>query len=470
MSAEMSLSRLIAPYFGNSLYTWTNIVGIVMIALAIGAYLGGRLADKKADEKFYFSIVMFTGLWILFMPFFSTLIFEIIIALLPSGVSTIGSFIAILILIALPMVLMAMIVPYTLKLIAKDIKKIGTSVGIISAVSTTGSILGTFLPAFVLIPYIGTTKTFLVVGFLLFAVSAFGLRSFFLKIFSVLSLLLFFIVPPVYAAEDIIYSEDSPYHFIFIKEAEDGTRYLMLDHAFASHSVYNPKEYIVDNYFSYLATIPAFAKNPQSALVLGHAGGSITRLLNHFYPDIEVTGVEIDPNITDVAMEYMGIEDAKVAIVHEDARTFLIDSDKKYDLIFVDAYASIVLPVHLATKEFFELLETHLNDDGIVALNVLSFEQDLLNGMQNTIGAVFKNVVNIPVPGTNNTIVLASNNLDMNLNDPPAELINKARSIELGYDEYTYDSTANIFTDDKSNIEILSEKNAAAYYSRAISE
>ncbi len=464
MTAEMSASRLIAPYFGNSLYTWTNIVGLVMTALAIGAFFGGKLADRNASKNIYFSIVFFTGIWIILIPFVSEIIFKAIIKMVPGSFSTNGSFLAILILLVVPMSLLGMIVPFTMKLITKDIKNIGTVLGRVSAISTVGSIIGTFLPAFLLIPYLGTTKTFLLVGIILVLTAGIGLSSWLVRSLGILTFALFAFVPSVFSADGIVYEQDSPYHYIFIKDAGNGINYLMLDNPFGVHSKYNPEKIVLHDYISYMGVLPSLREDAKQILILGNASGSLSRIINTYYPQIEVTGVEIDPAITEISKKYMGLTNSETKIVHADARAFLLNNEDKYDLILIDTYNSLDIPIHLTSVEFFELVKSHLTEDGLIGMNVLTFNQELLLGLANTLSRVFTEISYLPIFSSGNTILLGSNSENFAFSYVPEELDYEGKIFSIMRKIFIYDKKIPIFTDDKSQAEVLSAKNSVKVF------
>lgn len=461
MAVEMSATRLLSPYFGSSLYVWTNVIGLVMLALALGYFFGGKLADKRPEPKPYFSLVLFTAIWILLIPFISKLVFAYILDVFPnlSLMMVGGSFIAVLFLFVVPMVFLGMIVPYTVKMVTPRLNELGRDAGQVSALSTVGSIIGTFLPAFVLIPVFGTTKTFILIGVTLFFLAAIGLKKWWFYILAALSIGLFWLVPPVFATHQMIYAKDSPYQFIFVTEDETGRRKLHIDSPFGLQSDYRPDTPLVKGYYSFYSVLPAMIEDPQKILILGHAGGTFTRIFNAYYPDIEITGVEIDPKITEVAYEYFGLEDSKVTIVHGDARTFLLTSKDEYDLIIVDAYHLFSIPSHLATQSFFKLVQSHLSDDGLLAMNVLSWEGDFIDAISNTVVSVFSDVIKVNIPSHLNSILLARNggDFDIPLVDPDLEeyrsyILSSQKKIE-------FDPNGLVFSDDHSSkIDLMSQQ------------
>lgn len=407
MIVELSASRLIAPYFGTSLFVWTNVIGLVMFALALGYFFGGRLADRRPEPKLYFHLILGAGFWILFIPFvalfwlpdFITSFGNFAIAI------TLGSFLAILILLFVPMFFLGMVVPFTVKLLTHKLKEIGEISGRVSMVSTMGSLLGTFLPAFVLIPWLGTFKAFLLAGSLLVLFGVFMIQKKSLGVAMIVGLVLLWSVQ-IPSAEGIVYDDESPYGRIFISEHGDELR-LHVDHALGTQSVYDPEHLLTHHYYSSFMALPTFVEEAESVLILGHAGGSFTRLLNEFYPDLKVTGVELDPAVTAAAETMFQLGDLDVSIVHADARAYLQMTEEKYDLIFVDAYHDSKIPPHLATKEFYELLEGHVTENGLVGVNIAAKPGELLAGLNNTFVHVFEEAYAFSVPDTYNTIMFS---------------------------------------------------------------
>jgi len=376
MAIEMSASRVLAPYFGNSLYVWTNVIGLVMVALAIGYYLGCRVSYLRPNSNLYFLLILITGAWTLLTPFIA----RVLLPILSTGfanlytVTLAGSFISVCVLFVLPLLFLGMIVPFTVKLYVHDLPTLGSASGKISTISTAGSLVGTFFPVFVLIPVFGTMNTFIFLGILLILLSALGLKNKWILIFGISFFLLFFLTPKVFAGECVIASDESPYGFISVTEDESGIRRLHVENQIGTQSIYDPSDPISGDryYYGYFAVLPAMIENPKDVLILGHAGGTFTRLYNEYYPELSITGIEIDPAVTNMANEYMGLLDADVNIVHADARTYVLNTDQKYDLILVDAYHSASIPAHLATSEFFELCKSSLTEGGILAINVAS--------------------------------------------------------------------------------------------------
>ena len=463
MAVELSATRLLAPYFGNSLYIWTNLIGLIMVALAAGYYCGGIFADGHPSDHAYFGLILLTGTWVVAIPFFSATVSNFLLHSFPNlaMAERFGSFFAVLFFFAFHMFVLGMMVPFTVKMIVQKVKDIGRISGKISMTSTLGSLVGTFFPVLVLVPYLGTTKTFVFVGLILVYLSAFGLRNWRVFLLATLGLALFWVVPPVYANSQIIAAEDSAYGYIFITENEEGVRSLHIDNPLGTQSLYDPASPIPDEryYYSYFGVLPAMQENTQKVLILGHAGGSFTRIFNAYYPQLQLTGVEIDPAVTRMAQEYMGLKGANVNVVHSDARTFLQNTSETYDLILLDTYHVSSIPSHLATEEFFRLASEHLNEDGILALNAAAPESELLTVLKNTLASVFADTGTLPIPGSFNTMLVGSADSHFSPGEVPADLEYQKETLLSDLTRVNYDANVEVFTDEKPlRIDLLTEE------------
>ncbi len=459
MAVELSAARLLAPYFGSSLYVWTNVIGLVMVALAGGYYFGGRLADKRPLNEVYFALIFITGLWVLFIPFFAPTLFDGLVKSFENLALIVkwGSFFAVAFLFVFPLFMMGMVVPFTVKMVVKDVRHMGSQSGQISMVSTAGSLVGSFLPAFVLIPYLGTTNTFVFVGLLMIFNAAWGLKKWWVLLVALAGVSLFWLTPPVYASDDVIYAKDSPYGYIFVTEDSTGVRRLHVDNPLGTQSIFDPDSVLPEEryYYSYFGLLPAMMDEPKKVLILGHAGGSFTRIFNAYYPELAITGIEIDPAITLAATETMELDEANVKIVHADARTFLLTTDENYDLILADTYHGMNIPPHLATEEFFELAQSRLNEGGILAINVASGESEMLTVLENTLANTFAKVAEFPIPDSYNTMVLARDEGEFTMKNVPTQLFEKAAVFDA---ETIAATSGETFTDDKmTRIELLTE-------------
>ncbi|MFA5801656.1 MAG: fused MFS/spermidine synthase [Thermoleophilia bacterium] len=394
MATEMSASRLMAPYFGNSLYIWANLIGLILIYLTAGYYLGGRLADRRPEPRLLCTLTMAAAVSIAILPFIARPIMGLAIRGLEqiSAGAFIGSFAVTVLLFAVPVTILGMVAPFAIRLRVTGVETAGNVSGSLYALSTVGSIVGTFLPVLLLIPWIGTRNTMLVFAGALAAVSAAGLGR---RIFvgAPLVLLAGIAIPQGAIKPDAssIFETESPYHYIQVTE-KSGTRYLKLNEGWAVHSIYNPDRLLTGAYWDYFSVAPWFAsaKSPESALVIGNAAGTIPRQLTYFYPDIKIDGVEIDPDVVEAGRRYFDMNEPGLTLHVTDGRPYLKTSDKTWDLIAVDAFRQPYIPFYLTTREFFREISDHLSDRGVVIINVGKTPGD--NAVADAIAATMRDV------------------------------------------------------------------------------
>jgi spermidine synthase len=326
-----------------------------------------------------------------------------------SAGAVIGSFLAVLLLCAPPVVLLGMVSPFAIRLAVSSIATAGQVAGRIYALSTAGSLLGTFLPALVLIPAIGTQRTFLVVAAVLAGSSCFLLGGRYLVVAAALAALV--AIPPgaVKARDGLLHEETSYQQYIQVVEEDDGRRLLYLNEGIAVHSVWRRNEVLTGGVWdSFLALPPLLGRELERVAILGNAAGTTARALGVYYPNAKIDGVELDPAVSRVGRRYFGLDDNPRLTVHDaDARPFLRSTDEQYDLIVVDAYHQPYVPFYLATREFFRLVRDRLAPGGIVALNVATVPEDrrLVEAIGTTLQAELPQAVEWPVLRFN-TLVL----------------------------------------------------------------
>ncbi|MFH1508764.1 MAG: fused MFS/spermidine synthase [bacterium] len=480
---EISASRLLAPYFGTSVYVWTSVIGITLLALALGYYFGGRFIDRKPQVGVYFMVLLMAGIFGMLIPVLAKPISTFAIAVTSnifntSAVIILGSFLAMLILFALPLILLGMVSPSLIRLITKDKEESGRVAGSVFFITTLGSLVGTFLPALLFIPFLGTKKTIVIFSAVLIF---FGL-SFFSKWqrWSLVGILLLGLtgsmLSPSVVRADVLYETESAYQYISVLEA-GGNRYLTFNDSSGYQSVYNANNLLIDNtYYNYYLTLPYLAqKNPGAnldVLIIGLAGGTISRQYHELLADefnLHIDGVEIDKKVIDVGKEYFELDNPSLDIINEDGRMYLAQTDKKYDIIIIDAYSQqLYIPFHLSTKEFFTNVADHLQEGGLMAINVNAFSNKsrLLNSFYATIEAVFKNTNAYKATAYSNHIIIGSkdNYLYDDVSDPDNQQI-KIYINDL-YDQKVdmEPQTENIFTDDKAPIELLTDKEYFNYW------
>lgn len=478
MAVEICASRLLAPYFGTSTFVWANIIGVIMIALAIGYYAGGKISDKKPDLKLLLKIIVFACLLLFCIPFAIRPLVELItgnINLWGSATTLIffGSLLTVIILFIFPIILLGIVSPFIIKLISIDSEKIGNDAGLVFSISTIGSILGTFLPTLVFIPLVGTRKTIIFFSLLLVLTAVFGLlrRKSLIISFFCLSLLLLPPWPSIKAMEGVVFEDESAYQYFQVVDY-DNLRLLKVNEGLGVFSMLNlePGHILTGSYFDFYNVLPYInsQSRAQDILILGLAGGTVSAQLNYFFSsnfDLEIDGVEIDKKIISVAKKYFGLSADNLTIYNLDGRNFLDFTDKKYDAIVVDVYANqLYISFHLTTNEFFNSARNHLKQDGVLAMNVNATGSDspLLKNITNTMNLNFRNVyIARTAEDSWNYLVLASDK-DINFSDLKKNNIdprlNKIIDRLVGQIERTeYDNKFGSLSDDKAPIEHLTD-------------
>jgi predicted membrane-bound spermidine synthase len=472
LATEITASRLIAPYFGSSTIVWANLIGIVLGALALGYWLGGRLADRRPESRLLGLVVLAAALLVAIIPFAAKPFLELTVDGLDtaSAGAVVGSFLAVLLLCAPPVVLLGMVSPFAIRLAVSSIATAGAVAGRLYALSTAGSLVGVFLPALVLIPAVGTQRTFLVIAVLLAASSCFLLGPRYLVATALLAALL--LVPPgaIKAEDGLIHEETSFHQYIAVVERSDGRRLLRLNEGVAVHSVWRADSVLTGGVWdAFLAVPPLLGRPLERVAILGNAGGTTARALGVYYPNAEIDGVELDPAVSRVGREYFGMRDNPRLTVHdEDARPFLRSSDERYDLIVVDAYRQPYVPFYLATREFFELVRERLTPGGIVALNVAAVPDDrrLVDAVGGTLAAELPQVLEWPALRFN-TIVLGfaepvpEADFRQRLETGPADLAS-IREL-LARDARPLGVADTPWTDDRAPVEWLTDRMIVAY-------
>lgn len=480
MALEMSASRLVAPYFGTSLFVWANVIGMILAALAVGYWVGGKLADKAPRLRVLLGILGVAGLWALLIPLLvAPLARFVVLELLQTsgaGIIIVGSFAVLLVLFSVPITLMGMTSPFLIRLLAVQPQSldpgtssphhVGQTAGGVFALSTVGSLLGTFLPVLVLIPWIGTRATVFLFAAILLATVAigwFGARG-------ATALVIFLALPaimrfPVHAAPGQLAEKESAYQYIQVLE-EDGVRVLRFNEALADQSAERADSPLSGRYWDTVLPLPNLspAAKPR-VLILGLAAGTIARGIVETRPPgaVSVTGVEIDPAVVEVGKQYfsLGRLQDHIEVVVEDARTFLERSSEKYDLILVDAYANqLYIPPHLATAEFYKLVHEHLAPGGVVVANINAPRPDspLFVAMSATIGSAFPEVESYVVPDSWNRVIVASaSSIDWEgaVSRVPEILQDIYRNVLTW--RTPVNTTGRVLTDDRAPVELMTD-------------
>lgn len=472
LATEITASRLLAPYFGSSTIVWANLIGIVLAALALGYWLGGRVADRHPRPALLGFIVLVSAVCIAVIPFVAKPFLDLTVEGLDQASvgAVVGSFLAVLLLCAPPVVLLGMVSPFAIRLAVVSIETAGAVAGRLYALSTGGSLVGVFLPALVLIPAIGTQRTFLVIAALLAVSSCFLLGPRYLVVAAALAALV--AIPPgaVKAEAGLLHEEDSLYQYIQVLEQADGRRILHLNEGVAVHSVWREDAVLTGGVWDAFLALPPLLDRPVERIaILGNAAGTTARALGRYYPDAVVDGVEIDAAVSRVGREYFGMDDNPRLRVHDvDARPFLRSADETYDLIVVDAYHQPYVPFYLTTREFFALVEKRLRPGGIVALNVAAVPDDkrLVEAIGTTLSAELPQALEWPALRFNTIVLgltkpLTQSELAERLEEGPADLA-PLREL-LARDVRAIEPSGRPWTDDRAPVEWLTDTMIVSY-------
>lgn len=426
LAVEMTASSLLRNHFGTANLVWATIIGLILLFLAVGYFFGGRWADRSPHPATLYQIVAWAGLSTGIVPFAA----HPLLALTSSAFDRFdafllgGSFLTVMVLFSIPVTLMGCISPFIIKLLMRDVESAGSVAGRIYAISTGGSFLGTFLPNLLLVPTIGTRNTFVLLSLLLLSVALAGLarcapRRMLLYAWMPLAIALLALLlrgQPVKAAENAIYETESAYNYIQVVEDEQGCLSLLLNEGQGIHSVYCPDQLRTPGPWDFFLIAPYFNSPPyapdrlDSVMLIGLAAGTMARQYAAVYGPLPIDGVEIDPRIVQVGREYFGMNQPNLNVIVADGRYALVQSDRRYTVIGVDAYRLPYIPPHLSTVEFFHQVRDHLSTDGVLAINVGHTPNDyrLVEAMLATLLTVFPSAHVIDVPFSFNAVVVAT--------------------------------------------------------------
>lgn len=497
---ELAASRLLAPFFGTSLFIWANLIGLTLIYLSIGYAVGGRIADRYPSEALLYAITTVAAFVTGLIPLIAgPILARSLTAFVSLSVGAFyGALVGTLILFAVPVTLLGCVSPFAIRLALRAVTGAGNTSGSLYALSTVGSIVGTFVPTFLLIPRLGTFRTFYLFAITLLAASFIGLvrspasryRLALIGAAAALLLVMLLIaalghrgfVRPVEGDRATVWQGESAYNFIQVqRNRANGANELYLNEGHAIHSLYFPnqaKQPLSNGPWDYFAVAPLVVPNQRPSnirdvAVIGLAGGTVAQRMTEIYgSDVRIDGVEIDPKIVDVAREYFGLDTVpNLRVIVQDGRYFLRATTKKYDVIAVDAYKQPYIPFQLTTKEFFQEASDRLNDRGTLIVNAGRSNTDyrLVNVISDTMRSVFPHVFLIDTPAFTNTLVIGTR-------DPGSIAaftanINAERAVDANSPLVTLGDAAiregnireagpgpNVFTDDLAPVEDLIDR------------
>ena len=487
LAVELSASRLLGNVFGNSNLVWANVIGLMLLYLTVGYFAGGRLADRSPRADLLLKIVIWAAFLCALIPIISRpVVTQAAQAVFGADAAlALGSFISVLVLFSIPVTLLGTVSPFVIRLAVTHVEESGSVAGQIYAISTIGSLFGTFLPVLWTIPQLGTIRTFLIFSGGLYVAALIGLlhlqgrialRFLWMPmvIAALASILLDGPLRPPASNASLKYDGESAYNYIQVQEDDQGYRYLYLNEGQGIHSQWHEHEIFYGGTWDYFLVAPYFNNPPfradqvASMLLIGLAAGTIPRQYSSIYGDIPIDGIEIDARIIDIGAEFfeMNAESMPNLTAHAgDGRYLLNRLDQRYSVIAIDAYRPPYIPWHLTTVEFFREVKNHLTAEGVVTINVGRTDTDrrLVDALGNTLAAVFPSVHAIDVPHSFNTILVGtliqteSSNLSVNLNFPLDSVDDRLYEIldKASQNIAVLGESDVLFTDDRAPVETL---------------
>jgi len=495
LAIEMAASRLLAPYFGTSLFVWANLIGLILLYLTLGYYIGGRLADRYPYPAMLYGLTTIASLLTAAIPVIARPILTwSLSAFATYSISVFyGSLVSVILLFALPMILLGCVSPYAIRLRVEQVGKSGRTAGMLYAISTGGSIVGTFLPVLVLIPDIGTRYTFFVFAVALLLVSIVGLiatrggiaqppkkKGINKSVLSVLLLVPMFLMltglqgpikPPsgTDGGGKLLAERESAYNYIQVVQVGN-ERQLILNEGIGIHSIYNPDQVLTEGPWDYFMVAPFFNNPPfyasqvKRVCIIGLGAGTTSREFTAAYGPLPIDGVEIDNEIVNMGRQYFHMNEPNLNVIVQDGRYYLRTTPHKYDVIGLDAYQQPYIPFQLTSTQFFDEVRSHLTPTGVAVFNIGRTNQDfrLVEAMAQNMKTVFPNVYIIDSSRFSNSLVIATNahtslnNFRSNAETLTNPFLQNVAQASLNSGNMREERQAKVyFTDDRAPIEQL---------------
>ncbi|MBR1780914.1 MAG: fused MFS/spermidine synthase [Oscillospiraceae bacterium] len=479
MAVELGASRLTAPYFSSSQIVWTVIIGVIMIAMAVGNLWGGNMADKSKSPDRLYGRVILAAIWIALIPFVGRWLIAGITVLLALFITknflVWAALVACLVIFAFPCVLLGTVTPSLTKFTVDNLDDTGKTVGRLNALNTIGSIIGTFVPTFITIPAVGTAATFLIFAGVLAALGILYFASARKRVVKgivavVLIAGLCFALPTYSFAfwdEEVTVEDESIYHYLQVKDSDTQT-ILSTNVLFGVQSIRIKDRELTGMYYDYALAAPVMAgmtggdNDSRSVMILGMGSGTYATYVDKYFPGAAIRGAEIDEKIVDIASDYFDLPD-RVEVAVADGRAYLTATEERFDVIMVDAYQDITIPFQLSSVEFFSAVKEHLKPGGVmvVNLNMTSAQEGSINNyLCDTMASVFAHTYTVNVSGNTNTEVFCTDSGELpstfaaargRLENPDYAAM--MERVEQGLTEYW--GGGHILTDDKAPVELL---------------
>ncbi|VVB51027.1 Polyamine aminopropyltransferase [uncultured archaeon] len=382
MVVEVLSSRLLAPIYGNSLFVWTSLISVVLAALSLGYYRGGIFADENPSPKKLSEVILYAAFFVALMPYITVFLGTILKNV--AGFKA-GSLVTSVVALFMPSYFLGMVTPFALKIKINALEKTGRTAGNLIALSTIGSIIGTLATGFILIPYIGVTSIVYGTSLLLLAISIYiGGRDVSLILMVLASVVYLSIrvtsTSPLAFGENnsthVLLAKDTPYEYLQVtdNQAANGTTRLLALGSLFQGGIRMPSNTSFYEYVDYYNLAWLYKPQIRNILVLGCGSGAGPKELARLHPNATIDVVDIDPEVLAAAEKYFGLTgNDRINLIEKDARMYLSDSDKKYDLIILDIYGGThAIPFHLTTKQMAQSIKDHLTEKGVFAAEIVS--------------------------------------------------------------------------------------------------
>lgn len=488
LAIEFTASRLLQAVYGTSNIVWANVIGLVLLSLTAGYFIGGRLADRHPRQSVFYGLVSVAGFCaVFFLLLTGAVLRQAAAALAIMNVNALAGSLALVVLaLVVPVTLLGCLSPFAIRLAVRDVNEAGRISGRIYAVSTLGSLLGTYLPVLIVIPLAGSRATAVLFGSVLLLVGLVGLwRSKAARHTRLATLLLPLLLLPAialwlrggiksYAGQ--LYETESAYNYIQVVRQGD-CNYLLLNEGQAFHSFYCDGGRVPEiSVWSIMLAAPYFnaePRPPRNMAVVGLAAGTIPKQFTRVFGPLTIDGIELDPAIIDAGRRFFDLTEPNINAIAGDGRYNLTQLSGPYDVITIDAYKVPYIPWHLTTREFFTEVSDRLSEDGVMAINVGRVPDDrrLVDAVGATLRDVFPTVHAIDVPGTLNTILVATKqpttigNLHANLARLEADtdpLLREALAVAAA-NPAALGNEGTVMTDDLAPIEFISDSIVIRY-------
>lgn len=473
MMLELTGSRILAPFVGTSTFIWTSLIGVILASLSLGYYLGGKKADEDPTAQRLSKILLFAGLCIGVVAVVNQTVLSVVTH---AGTSLRwGAALSATILFGPPAYLLGMVSPQAVRIRMNDVSKAGTTIGQLYALSSLGSILGTFAVGFYLMAWVGSRNILFILSGLTLLLSLLNARN----KEAGYALVVFLIAPFAQSLgkNGLLQVIDTEYSSVQVDTVRDTDHRLMqimkVGNEFSS-GMYMDSDSLAFLYSRFYKLMFYFHPNPQSTLLIGGGAYSVPKYFQKAHPEMKMDVLEIDPALTRIAEEKFRFSPGnQVVPIHEDGRIFLNNNQKKYDVIMGDAYRSLFsIPFHLVSKECMQLTAHALKEDGVLMVNILSPiagpNRDLLQSVIQTCRTVFPEVIAFkprpdPEEKVQNIMIVC-----MKKKHVPGQLavhpeIQKMLSAQIDLQK-AVGNEGTVLTDDFAPVEHYAEKMLSSYF------